>query len=127
MDFAIASANFTIAVDEYGGIIELSIQVGVTLDDTPAMHDHLVTASLFLQAFDGGTRNCLRRFSKPGIRAQVCPEFGETYELCAHVGGTIQEALYGSQVLSGVITRVKLDNGGCLKKCELLAIVVRQH
>src|SRR5215469_8190315 len=112
MDFAIASANFTIAVDEHGSIIELSVQVWVTLDDTPAMYDHPVPARLFLQALDGGTRNCLRRFSKTGIRAEVRPEFRETYELCAHVGSTIQEALYGSQVLSGVITRVQLHNCG---------------
>src|SRR5205085_12138048 len=58
--FAILSDNFALAIDQDGGVIELSRQVWVVFKHTAAMNNHVVLARLLLQAFNGRSWNCLR-------------------------------------------------------------------
>src|SRR5579884_3871169 len=60
VNLAIAGYQFSIAINQDGGIVKLSLQLRITLDNAPAMHDHMVFARLLLQTFDKRTRDRLR-------------------------------------------------------------------
>src|SRR2546421_12195539 len=98
VNFTVLRDNFTIPVDKHRGIMKLVRCIRGALDHTASMHDHLMLARFLLQAFDGGTRDGLGGFFKARARAKIRPKLGESDELGDHIGGTIEELLYGSKV-----------------------------
>src|SRR2546425_6399201 len=104
VNLAITCNNFPISINQHGGVVKLSGESRVALDNATTVHNHLMLACLLLQEFNYGSRDGLRGFIKTGIGPEIRPEFGEADELRAHVSSLIQKSLYICQILSRIIT-----------------------
>src|SRR5260370_28183225 len=94
VNLAIKCNNFPISINQNGGVVKLSGELWVTLDNATTVNNHLVLTCLLLQEFNYGSRDGLRGFIKTRIGPEICPEFGKADELCAHVSSLIQKSLY---------------------------------
>src|SRR5258708_39105048 len=94
VNLAITCNNFPMSINQHGGVVELSGELWVTLDNATTVYYHLVLTRPILQEFNYGSRDGLRGFIKTRIGPEICPEFGEADELCAHVSSLIQKSLY---------------------------------
>src|SRR5260370_2157098 len=94
VNLAITCNNFPMSINQHGGVVELSGELWVTLDNATTVYYHLVLTRPILQEFNYGSRDGLRGFIKTRISPDLFPKFRDSDEFSSNSTTLFHKSLY---------------------------------